>query len=137
MKKGFWKGLLTGLIIAVFGVVLYFGLKALIDGSKSPEDKAKATVEAEANARRGNKTASSATEDSSAVNDGSYVLEDEDVIKKTMDLQDVINELYIEDVSNEDIANGIYDGIMKSLNDPYAAYYTPEEFDEMQQDITC
>ena len=134
MKKGFWKGLLTGLIISVFGVVLYFGLKALIDGSKDPKDKAKATIEAEANARRDSKTDSSVSEDASSVNDGTYVLEDEEVIKKAMDLQDVINELYIEDVSNEDIANGIYDGIMKSLDDPYAAYYTPEEFEEMQQD---
>ena len=134
MKKGFWQGLLTGLIIAVFGVALYFGLKVLIDGNKDPKDKAKAQIEAEANARRENKTGGSVSEDASSVNDGSYVLEDEDVIKKTMDLQDVINELYIEDVSNEDIANGIYDGIMKSLDDPYAAYYTPEEFQEMQQD---
>ncbi len=134
MKKGFWQGLLTGLIIAVFGVALYFGLKVLIDGNKDPKDKAKAQIEAEANARRENKTGGSVSEDASSVSDGSYVLEDEDVIKKTMDLQDVINELYIEDVSNEDIANGIYDGIMKSLDDPYAAYYTPEEFQEMQQD---
>ena len=40
----------------------------------------------------------------------------------------------VDDVDDEDIKNGVYNGIMESLNDPYAAYYTPEELYELTND---
>ena len=48
--------------------------------------------------------------------------------------EELIRENYIEDMDDEALANGLYSGLMESLDDPYAAYYTPEEWISMQQE---
>ncbi len=42
-------------------------------------------------------------------------------------ISSIINEYYVEDVDVSKLEEGIYDGIVASLNDPYSVYYTPEE----------
>lgn len=48
-------------------------------------------------------------------------------------LATVIDRLYYEDVSPEQIAEGLYGGLLRSLGDPYSAYYTPEQFKELSE----
>ncbi len=50
---------------------------------------------------------------------------------KVNELTSVINQYYYEDVNAEDLTEGIYKGLFASLGDPYSAYYTEEEYEEM------
>lgn len=45
----------------------------------------------------------------------------------------VIDRLYYQDISPEQIAEGLYGGLLRSLGDPYSAYYTPEQFQELSE----
>lgn len=44
-----------------------------------------------------------------------------------------INKEYLNDFDTEKAEEGIYKGILKSLNDPYSAYYNEEEFKELNE----
>lgn len=56
-------------------------------------------------------------------------LTDSDKVKKKIDkIQGLINEFYIDEVEEDTLADGLYQGMMFSLGDPYAAYYNKENF---------
>lgn len=117
-KKDFWSGLLSGLLIAAFiasgilcGRIIY---KAVTE-----EDRAEETV----------KTGGEQQEETLAT---SSVLDDPELVEKILILEETISQYYIGEVTTEEVKNGIYDGIMASLGDPYAAYYTQEEWIELQ-----
>ena len=58
----------------------------------------------------------------------------ETLLKKANQIIDHIQKEYIlEDVSNEALVEGMYDGIMSVLNDKYAAYYTKEEYAQVKK----
>ncbi len=38
---------------------------------------------------------------------------------------------YLDEVDNEELENGIYRGMLQSLNDPYSEYYTAEELNDL------
>lgn len=59
---------------------------------------------------------------------------DEDTLKKVSSLERVIDSYYYFDTSDEDLQNGMYAGMIEALDDPYAKYYTPEEFAKLQED---
>lgn len=46
-------------------------------------------------------------------------------------LQLFINQYYLEDAGEADMDSGIYKGLVNSLGDPYSAYYTKEEYEEL------
>ncbi len=62
------------------------------------------------------------------------VLADPDT--KTEYLKTIIKEYYYQDVDDETIQNGIYAGILESLDDPYSEYYTPEEYEDLMDTLT-
>lgn len=117
-KKDFWSGLLTGILIAAFIV------SAVLCG--------KVIYNATQDAKQSETASNVGAEESAVPEEYESVLEDPELMEKILLLENAIDELYIGDVSTEDIKNGIYDGIMSSLGDPYAAYYTPEEWIELQ-----
>ena len=45
-----------------------------------------------------------------------------------------VKEMYLYEVDDEAMENAIYDAIFESLGDPYAGYYTKEEFEELMAD---
>lgn len=53
------------------------------------------------------------------------------VRNKITELSDLIQKGYYEDVDTEALAEGMYKGMFESLGDPYSAYYTPEEYEDM------
>lgn len=61
----------------------------------------------------------------------SVSLVDNSVRAKINELTAVIEEYYYEDVDAQDLADGLYKGLFASLEDPYSAYYTEEEYEEM------
>lgn len=46
-------------------------------------------------------------------------------------LEQFIDDYYLNDLTAEDYANGLYKGLISSLDDRYAAYYTEEEYEEI------
>ena len=59
---------------------------------------------------------------------------DEDTLEKLASLETIIDQSYYFDTSDEDMQNGLYAGLIEALDDPYAKYYTPEEFAKLQED---
>lgn len=53
--------------------------------------------------------------------------------KKLKALEEIIDAYYLEDTKKEDLENGLYKGLFAGIGDPYSAYYTKEEFEELQQ----
>nr|MBQ8252251.1 S41 family peptidase [Lachnospiraceae bacterium] len=48
-------------------------------------------------------------------------------------LEDSIQEYYLGDVTNEQLENGLYRGLVEATGDPYAEYYTEEELEELKE----
>lgn len=59
--------------------------------------------------------------------------ESREVKKKLDTMQDLIDEYYIDKVDGDTLADGLYQGLMYSLGDPYAAYYTKEDFTSLME----
>lgn len=57
-------------------------------------------------------------------------------ISKIDELYNIIDSTYIEDVDKEDLQEGLYKGLLESLDDPYSVYYTKEEFNQMMEDTS-
>lgn len=130
--KSFWLGVLTGCIIAAFVAVVVLCINIYRQRTQEPAEEPK---EVTVTVPQGSSSSGSGLVRISPgkVPEGS-VLRDRDVIGKIGALEQVIDEEFIDSVSDNAIENGIYSGIMEALDDPYAEYYTQEEWIEMQQE---
>lgn len=55
-----------------------------------------------------------------------------ELVAKLQGLEQVVDEFfYLEEVTDEELADGIYRGMMWALEDPYTEYYTAEELNEI------
>lgn len=124
-KKEFAIGLFTGILISVFIAVCVISGKIIYDANKNEVNSMTMTAaRQEAAEELSNKVDSTAN----------TILSDEEFLKKMMLMEDMIDVYYLEDVSEDDLKEGVYDGIMASIDDPYACYYTEEELIELTQD---
>ncbi len=57
----------------------------------------------------------------------------EDVDTKLDLLEEYIDQVYLNDVDEEQLKEGIYKGFIAGLDDPYSAYYTVEETEQMTE----
>lgn len=58
-----------------------------------------------------------------------------DVVAKMQALENTINKyFYLHEVTDEELRNGIYRGMLEALDDPYSEYYTAEELNALMQD---
>ncbi len=48
----------------------------------------------------------------------------------------LINNYYYQDVEKQTLIDGVYAGLVDSLKDPYSAYYTKEEYEDLMQTLT-
>lgn len=106
-KSGYWSGLLSGLLLAILLIgCIYIGNQVFqIFEAKKITEEAKA-------------------EDAELLND--YTAAKIDVI------EDTIRQYYLEEVDRSELENGIYTGLVNSLEDPYSVYYSAEELEELQ-----
>lgn len=132
-KRSYFLGLLTGCIIAAFILCIVLIVKVITGGptATSNERGNIKTGQTKEDDDDGGSTADNPT--TAPVADDGYVLDDPKVVSKMEYLEDLIDKQFIDSVSNDAIEDGIYDGMMSALNDPYAAYYTPDEWIAMQQ----
>ncbi len=58
----------------------------------------------------------------------------EDVVEKMKTIEEVIDYYYYEeDVDRSEMVNGIYDGMVEALGDPYSTYYSEEELEDIME----
>lgn len=116
-KKDYWVGLLSGLLISVFIVCCVLCGKMLF----APADKYEQSSTQTSGRTEGINRRDFDSEDF-----------DDDVIEKINLLKAAIEHYYVEDLDEDVLADGLYSGLMNSLGDPYAEYYTPEQWIAMQ-----
>ena len=98
-KNGYWSGLFSGLLLAMLFIgCIYIGKQVF----RIFEVK-KITQEAQA-------------EDAELLND--YTAAKIEVI------EDTIRQYYLEETDRNELENGIYTGLVDSLDDPYSVYYS-------------
>lgn len=61
------------------------------------------------------------------------VLSDLSHRRKLAYLENLIDQYYLEDKDEDELAEGIYTGLIYGLGDPYSAYYTAEEYERESQ----
>lgn len=63
-------------------------------------------------------------------------LNEDRIEKKIEKIEDIINECYLNTVDENEVEAQIYKGLVNGLGDPYAAYYTQEELQKLQESTT-
>lgn len=64
--------------------------------------------------------------------DGSLMTDD--VMDKTAQIEEIIDKYYYFDTDDESLQDGVYKGLLEALDDPYAQYYTADEYAKLQED---
>lgn len=64
---------------------------------------------------------------------GSSGINNLSVLKKMIVLENCVEHYYLEDVDEDDLEAGVYRGFMSGLSDPYSAYYTKEEYEQLSE----
>lgn len=103
MKNKFWPGFLAGIIgalVLMIGAVGFYGLQ----------------------------TGNLFILPIQASQSNESLIQSSDIRKKLNTIQGLIRQNYIEDVTLEELSEGLYQGLMLSLKDPYAAYYSKKDF---------
>ena len=54
-------------------------------------------------------------------------------MEKVNVLEGMIDDYYLEDVSAENLEQGVYKGLLDALGDPYSVYYTADELETLQE----
>lgn len=112
-KKSFWGGVITGVLavaLVLSGVFLGQSAWNLYQSSRAQETAA----------HNGEEGVSS----NSVANP--------QTMNKLQVLEDTINKYYLENVDEQTLEKGVYDGLVEALGDPYSTYYSSEELKELQ-----
>lgn len=114
-QKGSGKALFFGgMIVGLAATLLVVGIVYLGIGIQNSV------------AQNGSSSSKIELDDSSAINSNT--------ISKLQALEQTIDTYYfLDEVSNEELQDGIYKGLLESLGDPYSEYYTAEELAELME----
>lgn len=102
---GFWKGMLLGILLCVFvaGIFCAISLAWKMLGIQAI----------------------------SVQKAGETSIVNSETLQKMQTLEDVIDTYYYgEEITDEELQDGVYKGIVAALEDPYSEYYTKEELEE-------
>ena len=118
---GLVVGMLGTLVVACVIVLIYWnmgsGSISTPKGSGSPSSEG---------------TSSSSSSTTKTVRGENFVT-DEMVTKINYIVKLIHEGFFLSEVSDEELENGIYEGLLESLGDPYSEYYTTKEFEEIMQ----
>ena len=117
-KKSFWNGVLAGALVTAFAGLLIVGMslgmylfgRSVINQNSVSQGPATAGQEDETN------------------------LNYDRINGKMALIQEIINQYFLYDEDLEQVEDYVYIGMMAGLGDPYSAYYTEEDFKELQAD---
>lgn len=119
MNKKFWAGLATGLTSSLLIVSICLSIFVWQQNEKSNENNSNYGQLASANDNTNQSKETTASVNFSEIN------------AKINLLQKYIDAYFLDDVDKSKIADGIYKGLIYSLNDPYSTYYTAEEYQSL------
>ncbi len=129
--KNFTKGFLAGALVCT----LTAGGLAMTGCLGGKGNAASSSGESAASVSQAGESESSGT--STSTIDGVDITGDsEEINGKIKKIQSVLDKYYIgngEDVSKEDLEEGIYKGYVESLGEPYTVYYTKKEYDQLME----
>lgn len=109
-KGLFLGGMITGLACALFIVAIVY-ISLYIQGAAGSRSNASGQISTKA---------------------GSAI--DASVVKKLQSLENVIDKYYyLGEVTNEELQNGLYKGLLQALGDPYSEYYSAQELEALMQ----
>lgn len=108
MKNKFLNGFLSGL--AATFVIVAIVVTVFVNNVNERVTRENASVKTE-------NTSAAKTE-----------VSDQQIMNKLNTLEGLIGKYYMEDVDKNTMAEGIYKGLLGSLNDPYSVYYTKDEY---------
>lgn len=114
MKNRYFQGMLVGLLVStLFFSILFAGYI-----------KVNSTLSAEGGNGSTNITSETDSDD---------LLTSKAVKAKISRIKSIIDKYYLNDIDEEKMAEGMYKGLVSSLEDPYSVYYTKEEFDALME----
>lgn len=114
MKNRYFQGMLVGLLVStLFFSILFAGYI-----------KVNSTLSAEGGNGSTNITSETDSDD---------LLASKAVKAKISRIKSIIDKYYLNDIDEEKMAEGMYKGLVGSLEDPYSVYYTKEEFDALME----
>ena len=111
-RRKFW----SGFIIGVTGVVLVSSLFTWISFYRYNRNRAEVSSEVQLGTQNQSET----------------VVDSLTMAKMTM-IEKLIKKNYYKDVDNEKLRDGIYRGMLASLEDPYSEYYSKEDLKEVRE----
>lgn len=109
-KKEFYGGVFTGFLVATFIACCLCCIYILKTGSSS---------------------SGILVANVSSVSAGSVI--NEESLSKLNTIENIVDKYYIDSVSVNDLEDGMYRGLMSSLGDPYAAYYSEAELAKLME----
>ncbi len=119
-KNKFWKGVLVGALVTAFAGLLIVGVATGISliGRTVIDNQIQTQIVNDS--RRNN-------------DDGIEHIDMEHVQDKVETLESYIDNFYLFDKDNEKMEEGIYQGLMAGLEDPYSVYYTVDAYQKMKE----
>lgn len=107
MKKQYWKGIATGVVgVLAFQLVVILVLNYCLNGIGLY----------------------------GGAHDSALGKNTSQALSKMNTLNYYINKYYMDGVEEGAVTDGIYKGMLESLQDPYSVYYTKKEYDELLED---
>lgn len=118
-RNKFWKGVLVGALVTAFAGLIIVGVATGISViGRSVIDNQQTQI----------------VESSGAAQPVKQELDMGALEKKLNTLQRIVDEYFLFDEDMDKVEAGIYKGMMSGLDDPYAVYYTPEEYDALSEE---
>ena len=117
MRNKFLTGFLSGLAgaLILFTIVLTVYVTQVEGNDKGTQN---ATTAEDSGSVNNSSTDTNATDEPTK----------DEVVEKINKLETLIDQYYMDDVDEATLADGLYKGLLASLNDPYSCYYTKEEY---------
>lgn len=125
-KGLFFAGLVTGLASSLLIMAICFVAFNLQNTVEQLSGGLRSKVEGSLNGNSKNNSKN----DSSKLTEGSAI--DKDTITKLQLMESIIDKrFYLWDVSDEELRDGMFRGMLEAVGDPYTEYYTAEELAEL------
>lgn len=128
-KKNYQKGIIIGLTGGILGtficaaICVMIGINFFVIQRDSLEQKqTETTVEIE----------TTMSENPALTSD----LINEDFVERVDEIYGLLQENFLYDINDEDLRDGMYQGLMNALGDPYSTYYNEEAFNSFEQSTT-
>lgn len=130
MKNRFVPGMIAGILCSM---VIFIGVYTLVEKEAPKTTPGTENITGVNEASNGNESGSTGgklfQQNSSLTSINAEDLIDE----KANYIMTLIDLFFLYDVTEEDYQTAIYRALLNACNDPYSCYYTPEEYDAMQE----